>query len=98
MLMIARSGSTGGAGSRRLGELVEAVLLRVSRSEEIVHPLEAVLQLFASELVQADCGRLGSAHVLHGSLVDGRDGAEGTADRAASGSHVGIRLGSVRQV
>ena len=42
-------GSTkaGGAGSRRLGELVEAVLLRVGRVEEVVHPLEAILQLLA---------------------------------------------------
>ena len=68
---------------------VEAVLLCVGRDEEVVHPLEAILQLLAHELIQADRGRLGSAHVLHGSLVDGREGAEGAPDRATPGSHVG---------
>ena len=79
----------GGAGSCRLGELVEAVLLCVGRSEEVVYPLEAVLQLFAYELIQADCRLLSGAHVLHGSLVDGREGTEGVSDRAAPVPHIG---------
>ena len=43
VLEIAGSSDTSGAGSSWLGELVKAVLLRVSRIEEVVHPLEAIL-------------------------------------------------------
>ena len=89
MLVVAGSGDSDGAGSGRLGELVEAVLLCVGRDEEVVHPLEAILQLLARELIQADRGRLGSTHFLQGSLVDGREGAEGAPDRATPGSHIG---------
>ena len=84
-------GSTkaGGAGSRQLGELVEAILLGVGCVEELTHPPDALLQLFTREPVQADCGCLGSAHVLRWGLVDGSDGAEGPADRSSPGTHIG---------
>ena len=69
------SAKTGGAGPRWLGELVEAILLGVGGMEEFTHPPDALLQLLTREPVQADCGCLGSVHVLHWGLVDGPDGA-----------------------
>ena len=94
MLVVTGSGDSDGAGSGRPGELVEAVLLRVGRDKKVVHPLDAVLQLLARELVQVDCSLLGSTHVLHGSLVDGREGAEGAPDRATRARTSATRLGS----
>ena len=60
----------GGARSRRLGELVEAVLLGVGGMEEFTHPPDALFQLLTRELVQAGCGCLGIAHILRWGLVD----------------------------
>ena len=83
----------GGAGSRWLGELVEAILLGVGGVEELAHPPDALFQLLTRELVQAGCGCLGSAHVLRWGLVDGWDGAEGPADRSSPSTHVGDPAG-----
>ena len=61
----ARPAKAGGAGSRRLGELVEAVLLGVGGAEELTHPPDALLEFLSRELVEADRGCLRKAHVLH---------------------------------
>ena len=89
MQKFAGPAKAGGAGSRRLGELVEAVLLGFGGVEEFTHPPDALFQLLTHELVQASCGRLGSAHVLRWGLVDGWDGAEGPADCSSPGTHIG---------
>ena len=49
----AGSAKAGGAGSRRLGELVEAILLGVGGMEELAHPPDAFLEHLARELVEA---------------------------------------------
>ena len=78
----------GGAGPGRLGELVEAILLDVGSVEELVHPPDALLELLARELVEADRGCLRSAHVLDWGFVDGPDGAEGPADLSSLGASI----------
>ena len=65
MQEFAGSAKAGGAGSRRLGELVKAVLVGVGGVEEFMHPPDALFQLLTCELVEADRGCLRSTHVLH---------------------------------